>query len=239
MSSDFVFWDSCCDRRVLNRMVTTDGSDTSRANGSTIGEHLEACDAILENNRDHPLAWKTVPYHTLHKAQTFVSKRRASSLALTTSLGELAVLCARPLTSHREDLTEELPTAFESRERISSYQEYRHGVQFLLHSARVHFLRTWISIPSVVRHRDDQNATSEVLDHEQVYQFPPPLRLLPCSRFSGNQGWLISKSPEEMTCLDFLGAAIGILLDIRPRHLTNVSDRFPTSLRFSDAVLCF
>ena len=43
----------------------------------------------------------------------------------------------------------------------------------------------------------------------------------------------------SVTCLDFLGAAIGISSDICPRHLANISDRFPTSLCFSDAVLGF
>ena len=47
------------------------------------------------------------------------------------------------------------------------------------------------------------------------------------------------RSVGTVTCLDFLDAAIGISSDIYLHHLTNISNQFPTSLRFSDAVLCF
>ena len=161
---------------------------------------------------------------------------QALSINLAISLWECVALCACSLADCLEDLTGILQAMLKSHDRTSRQLKDHDQVHPPSHLVRVqvaepYFSQTCPLILSVFCLRDNLNATSKVMDHNRAYWFFPLLHLLLCSRPPGNQGWLISKSPEEMSHPDFCSSLIlsmclpsASLLRVSNASLSRVSD---------------
>ena len=150
------------------------------------------------------------------------------------SLGILVTFHAPPFDERLEDPNERLQIRPETFSRILYQFEERLGRVWLpphiiwLRLVRVCFWKIHTSTSRALHPRDDWNSATEDLEDEHdvwlqdlslmcTRWLPTLVCLCDRSRFSGNQGWLIFKSPEEMSCLDFRDAAIGVSTPI-PLH---------------------